>query len=284
MIIQAGTKVKVVLSSEIDKGAKLRKGSLGFVTTIGSEPVYTPNGEMLVVPVKLTVTRFGNEKKSRCEEQYAAVIYPNEAPGDNMPRRWKNFIKRAVDSTAIIKNIFEYNGVNIRGRVPCVALLETTECADMCKDTNELTAWVTSLFRSGVFHELFFGGSDQSKVAVRYFKERLPSMVQKIPMLLSHRGEILKFLQDLSKQEAEDVVSALRGYMTTKQRESYRTSHRRLTNMSTLSQTAQDALFLWYISWHLKFEYEQYIMHNCNSRMYENVKRKKLWLDTLKSM
>jgi len=169
-MISIGNKIEVIASSTKGKGAKIRKGSLGYVSTT-STPSYIGGGggmftgNLLVTPAKVIFTRFGHERKPRSEVKFVALIHPviNPKTIKNKKTYLERIVKQALDYTQEIKEIFKREGIKIN-KVNAIAVHTVNTTENVTISNNECSSWVRSIALSGILHNLLFiGPNDPSR-------------------------------------------------------------------------------------------------------------------------
>lgn len=160
-MIPVGTKVEVIASATKGKGAKIRKGSLGYVTSCGqlhdlprsSLPVY-------VMPARVVFTRFGYASKERSEIKFVAAIYPSRSPKTlkNPESHLNKKLRQCLDGSDWIRNIFQSEGLKAKKITPVVLdTLNTT--TNITSSKNEFRSWLRSILLSGILHKIVYSPS-----------------------------------------------------------------------------------------------------------------------------
>lgn len=194
-----GTKIEVIASSATGKGAKLRRGSLGYISSQGSVRAIHNLG-LFVMPARLVITRFGNENKRRIEHKWVQFILPQTSVTKHPMRSLNTSIKKSQDANLITKSFFEDEGVQIKKAVSLVALPTTNE-SDYSEDINELKAWASSLLFSGFLHETLFGMPHTADTIQRTkLQEVLPEMVEKSHELVTHPKALYSLLDNFKEK------------------------------------------------------------------------------------
>lgn len=160
-MIPVGNKVEVIASATKDKGARVRSGSLGYISTTSKVHCLGNNktmyGAMYVVPAKIVFTRFGHERKDRNEMKFVALVYPTTETKmvKNKKAYLTKLVKQALDYSAEIRQIFKNEGINVN-RVEPIVVHNVNTTSNIIASKNEFLAWLRSVALSGALHNLLF--------------------------------------------------------------------------------------------------------------------------------
>lgn len=237
------TKVKVLASTTNKSGAALRKGSLGYISTVGG--IYTPiapNGLMLphyaMAPGQLMVTRFGNEVKRRAELKPVVCVIPitsHQANGS----KFKNIdalLEDAKQFTLQFAELWKESGIPNK-QLPFIVAVPTTEEINVTASSDELLSWVYSLFLS----PLLKSALDNEAINCGYGAVLAEKLAKYLPnandvswyKFFMYKNEVATLLKSLNKDKINDFVVFLQG-----QRSAYIRDY--LTKMYNINGTANE--------------------------------------------
>lgn len=211
-----GTKIEVIASSETGKGAKLRKGSLGYISGQGS--LYKlPNLGLITMPARLVVTRFGKETKRRIEHKWVQVILPITPTTKHPLKQINSMLQKSQDSIQNIRRFFEEEGVSVK-KVPSIIALPTTNESDYSDNINELKAWTSSLLFSGMLHRCLFAqpNTTDSKQTDK-LKEVLPEIARDLYNVAYHPKALYTILDKFEKDNDFDALINVMVWFRTQQ-------------------------------------------------------------------
>ena len=160
-MISVGNKIEIIVSSTRSKGTKIRKGSIGYISTVGK--IYcigtrkSTHGDMFIVPAKVVITRFGNEAKERNEVKFVSLVYPTVDPKQIKNKRTylTKLTKQALDYTKEIQDIFKSEGISAKN-VPAVVVHTLNGTENIIKKKTEYQAWFRSIAISGILHNILY--------------------------------------------------------------------------------------------------------------------------------
>lgn len=159
-MIPVGNKISVIASSTKSKGARIRKGSQGYISTIGeiSSPglnSFNGGGAMYIVPAKIVFTRFGHERKLRNEVKFVALVFPSIDPEPIKRKKiyLNKLVKRALDYSEDIRQIWQNEGIRIN-KVTAVAVSGLGCSENLTSNPTEFAAWLRSIAISGSLHKI----------------------------------------------------------------------------------------------------------------------------------
>lgn len=150
-----GSKIQVVSSSTNKSGAKIRKGSLGYIAAIGRLQ-YIAENLPLVAPARVIFTRYGFERKERCEDKFVGLAIPL-ADFDfikNTKAYLDKSVKQMQDANELLKTVFMKEGVKQKRFITVAASIDNST-QDMTQSSNELISWVLSVINSNALSEIF---------------------------------------------------------------------------------------------------------------------------------
>jgi len=172
-MFSAGTRVYACSSAVTGKKLGPKRHSLGYISDsneahyishISNFPI--KNQSFILVPLKIVFTRYGREKKQRCEAREFLQILPvikEKRDGDAISKLTKQII-----------SIFNDNELtkNTRWRALCSSHANTTShfgtvlpvgCAKASRmEGEEVNAWLSSILRNRLFSSLIRGNRDLS--------------------------------------------------------------------------------------------------------------------------
>lgn len=215
------TKIKVLASTVNKAGAALRKGSLGYVGTVGD--VYTPHKPAnslsityAMLPGRLVVTRFGNEAKRRAEVKPVIYVIPING-GVLNGKQFKNIntlLEDAKRFTGQFASLWDKSSESAK-RLPFIVATPTTEEAVVTASREELCAWVYSLFSTSLLrnalakNDIGHGhGAVLAKALSKYLPKSKDTPWYKFFM---YKQEIAKLLDSLSEEQLNNFVIFLQG-------------------------------------------------------------------------
>jgi len=151
-----GTKITIVASSAVKSGAKIRKGSIGYIASVGKSYKLTDSFPS-VIPARVIFTRYGNELKQRCEPKFIGIIIPTVSPDiiKNKQTYLDSLTKQAQDLSPNLNKIFLEEGVKQK-KITTVVAVASNKSVDLMRDQNELTAWMTSILYSNMLHRVIY--------------------------------------------------------------------------------------------------------------------------------
>ena len=126
-MLTTGKRVIVLNSSEVRRGAHVRRGSTGFIIETGTAHIHSfRKKSVLIVPTYISFSRFGFEKKIRRESKWVHAVLPlfriSEDDPDKLnqllltltknksvPKRNNTFITLKLSPTDIVENEREFS-------------------------------------------------------------------------------------------------------------------------------------------------------------------------------
>ncbi len=199
-------KIVVLASSTSKTGAKVRKGSLGYVSSLGT-PVRYLSIPAILTPAKVVFTRFGNEKRERNETKIIFLLHPSSVIKNltNIQRSMNKKVKSALDMTDKLKLILKNENLRI-SRPDIVVAAPSKVKISLVKNKIEFQAWVSSVIQSGLFHPIFALGkkNDEAKLKNILLKN-LPEVSTNFKRCLKHKGEIDKLTDNLYQDEYKRI-------------------------------------------------------------------------------
>lgn len=168
-MIPVGSKIEVIASSTKGKGTKVRKGSLGYISTVGK--VYcigtkkSATGAMFIVPAKIVFTQFGYETKERNEVKFVSLVYPSTDPKEIKNKRayLNKLTKLALDHAEEVKQIFKTEGITVK-KIPAIAVHTLNGTENVTRRKVDYSAWFRSIALSGILHEILYCNPNDPKL------------------------------------------------------------------------------------------------------------------------
>lgn len=164
-----GNKVAVIASATKSKGARIRKGSLGYVANVGrvfnlGKNNRYPHVSMRVVPARIVFTRFGYENKIRSELKFAALIFPATDPKyvKSPETHLNRLVAKAADYHTNLKEMFQSEGSRIKKVTP-IAITAVNSTQSVTENEIEFLAWFRSIAMSSVLNEILFAAPNDPK-------------------------------------------------------------------------------------------------------------------------
>lgn len=155
-MISTGNKVEVLISSTKKKGSNIRKGSTGYVATVGETHIVSNRIPIIVTPSKIVFIRYGYEGIKRCEAKVVLLVHPSN--DSVIIKNKKAHLRRMVKQTLDVdpdtkKRIFTDTGVN---NATAVIVRNSSISNNITNDKEEFLAWFRSISLSGELHKLLF--------------------------------------------------------------------------------------------------------------------------------
>lgn len=190
-MIPIGTKVIVLASSTSAPGTKIRRGSLGYISSIGAT-LHFHQLNVFVTTAKIVFTRFGYEKKRRDESKFVGLIFPhrmlNPKKSVNIQKYINKLVHKSLDASAQIREMFKSEGVKTKNITNIIVHKTLIEC-NVSSNYNEFKSWTSSILCSGHFHKLFLAGKKGSlnKMRDNLLKDLPPSFSNHLYACIKYR-------------------------------------------------------------------------------------------------
>jgi hypothetical protein len=246
-MIPRGHKIIVLASSTNKSGAKVRKGSIGFVAGIGATHEFPRQG-MYVTPAKIVFTRYGHESIQRNETKFVTLIHPVVKPLNiQHPQRTLNkLVISSIDMTDRIKKHFETEGVTGRPTVSIV-IDRLRKDTNLLNNLNDLKAWTSSVLQNGTLHPVVMAPEHSNlNVAKEELIDGFPEFKTRLKNCILHRKQSNEFIDTISDNHALKalLIKKLRGFLTLQARKDI-LSYKEATEVRWVKN---DTLFpiLWY--------------------------------------
>lgn len=216
------TKIKILASSVVKKGAALRKGSLGYVTNLGG--VYSSidpsiNIEKipyLLIPGHIITTRFGNEIKRRSEIKPVVYVVPTQSQSINHSKLKSidSLLEDASYFASHLKSSWKNTNLTVN-KLPFIIALPTTEETSLVSNNTDFNAWVTSIFTSKLLTTALDKGSigkGAGAALVKLLSDFLPSQQEfEWYKYFAYQKEIDAFLKTLPQAKKLQFITFLQG-------------------------------------------------------------------------
>lgn len=177
-MIFEGTKVCVVSSSESRNGNKIRRGSLGYLSSVGLQTHIGRQEPLVIVPAQIIFTRFGFQNKDRSESKLVYLVFPLRWD-DNAKNKLKlldKFTSMAKGTKPNLNNmlytlaghrILTHNvGHNVKSnKIPAVVVKAVD--SNIMSSENEFKSWLKSVL-SGSLITTLISSNKKSKVYKTY--------------------------------------------------------------------------------------------------------------------
>ena len=201
-----GSKIQVVSSSTNKSGAKIRRGSLGYIAAVGRLQ-YISDNLPLIAPARIVFTRYGFEKQNRSEDKFVGLAMPAITDFDfikNAKAYLDKSIKQTQDANDKLKQIFIKEGVRQK-KFSIVAATIDNNAKDITQNLNELSSWVISILSSNILYGIFTPppNSPRNKL-LAVLENNLPFAKELIEKYQRDRDFLKKHLSSLVKQEPEN--------------------------------------------------------------------------------
>lgn len=161
-----GTKIGVISSSENGKGNKIRRGSLGYLSEVGTQ-IYAGKNSIttVIAPAKIIFTRFGFQKRERSESKLVHLVFPLEWDKntknplnhlDKITKRAKDInpdVRRNLNALSSHTNITGSLGHNTNStKLPSIVIKEL--CSDITSSEYEFKSWLKSILSGQIIVNL----------------------------------------------------------------------------------------------------------------------------------
>ena len=211
-----GQKIIVLVSSNSKTGAKIRRGSLGYISSFGTSRVnYKSN--FILIPAKIIFTRFGYEKKHRIESKIVYLLYPIES-SINIKYIRKYLItkiKVAKSMTPLLKQDLLNEGVKLN-KLDIIVVNKTNEKVNILTDKNEFSAWFSSVIQSGIFHKLYkIEGNNEFKKVKLDLLTNINNEIFDLKKCLQYNGETIKQAKNIykNKEVQLNIIKQFKTYL-----------------------------------------------------------------------
>lgn len=162
-MFNVGEKIKIIYSNDKRKGAKVRKGSIGYISTLSHPISITDKHNYIMVQASIIFNQFGINDKKRIERQEVILINPLRVQKYTTIKTQKKFlmnlIKLTRDSKSDIQLKLLRSGIFIRKNYPCVIALSSFNNLTISNDKSEFICWMYSILQSNLikrFKDLHF--------------------------------------------------------------------------------------------------------------------------------
>jgi len=232
-MIPRGHKVIVLASSTTKSGAKIRKGSVGFVAGVGKTYQYHRQ-QMYITPAKMVFTRYGYETTERNETKFVTLIHPTNPPmpGLHVQKFLNKLTIRSIDMTDRLKPHFVREGVTVN---PAASIVVNSLCKDniLLNNLNDLKAWASSILQSGILHSIVTTNTtSELNVAKTALTAGYPEFEARLKQCIFYRKQSNEFIDSIAdNQELKALlIKKLRGFLTLQAREDIRNYTKDLDN------------------------------------------------------
>jgi len=192
-MIFTGQKIIVLISSNTKTGAKIRKGSLGYVSSFGTAK-FNFKLNAVLIPAKIVFTRFGYEKKRRIESKIVYLLYPiGPCKSIKHVRKYlTSKVKIAQSMTSQLKQDLDKEGVKLN-KLNILVVNKTNIETDILSSKNEFGAWFSSILQSGIFHKLYrINDNNEFKKAKSNLLANTHNELFNLKKCLQYNGEITR--------------------------------------------------------------------------------------------
>jgi len=220
-MIPRGHKVVVLSSSTTKSGAKIRKGSVGFIAGIGKTHDFYRQ-QMYITPAKIVFTRYGYENKQRNETKFVTLIHPTADPSKitHVQRTLNALAVNNINMLDRIKKLFTDEGVTIKSAVS-VVVTKSYKNNCLLNNLNNLKAWTSSVLQGGALHPIVMADQFSNlNVARGLLTDGYPEFETNLKQCVLHRKQSNRFIDSIANnQELQALlVERLKGFLILKER------------------------------------------------------------------
>jgi len=216
-MIPRGHKIIVLASSTAKSGAKIRKGSIGFVAGIGKTHDFSRQ-QMYITPAKIVFTRYGYENTERNETKFVSLIHPTQ-PSSQLKHVQKFLNKLTVSSINMVDRIKQHfikEGVKSKPTASIV-IDKVRENNNLMCSLNDLKAWTSSILQSGILHPVIMASPhSRLNVAKAALIKDYPEFEARLKYCILHRKQSNEFIDSIADNQELKLllIKKLRGFLT----------------------------------------------------------------------
>ncbi len=216
-MIPRGHKIVVLSSSTAKSGAKIRKGSTGFIAGIGKTHDFSRQ-QMYITPAKIVFTRYGYENTQRNETKFVTLIHPAADPSriKYVQKFLNKLTTNSLDMTDRLRKHFVKEGVTGK---PTASIVIDRACKNnnLLSNLNDLKAWTSSILQGGTLHSVVMASqSSNLNVAKTALIDGYPEFEARLKQCVLHRKQSNNFIDSIAdNQELKALlIKKLRGFLT----------------------------------------------------------------------
>lgn len=156
-MFNVGEKIKIIYSNDKRKGAKVRRGSIGYISTLSHPINISDKHNYIMVLASVIFNQFGINDKKRIERKKVILINPLRIQKYTTINTQKKFLinlmKLTRDSKSDIQLKLLNSGIIYKKNYPCVIALSSFNNLTISDEESEFMCWMYSILQSNVIQK-----------------------------------------------------------------------------------------------------------------------------------